>query len=134
MTSSPESNELWSEDNMSLEVLCDPPTAEMDKLDDNDPPSESKDPLFVLETIFPVFVSSWERETGICSICRNQVEGPCVNCQCDAETTAWECTLMWGECGHAFHTHCIQRWLKTREVCPLDNRPWVDKKEWNKLV
>ncbi|CCW62566.1 unnamed protein product [Phytomonas sp. EM1] len=134
MSSSREAHELWTEDNASLPATGDLPTTEMGKPDSNDDQGESNGPLFVLETFFPVFVSSWELETGICSICRNQVEGPCVNCQCDAETTAWECTMMWGKCGHAFHTHCIQRWLKTRQVCPLDNRPWVDKKEWNKSV
>ena len=25
---------------------------------------------------------------------------------------------------HAFHLHCINRWLKSRNVCPLDNREW----------
>jgi len=40
----------------------------------------------------------------------------------------YQCVSVLGECGHVYHLHCIEKWLKTRNVCPLDNKTWVYKK------
>ncbi|EGV64608.1 putative hyperosmotic protein 21, partial [Yamadazyma tenuis ATCC 10573] len=71
---------------------------------------------------------SWDIVVDNCAICRNHLMEPCIDCQGNLQDKTEECKAAWGQCNHAFHTHCITRWLKTRQVCPLDSTEWVFQK------
>ncbi|UVC50131.1 RING-box protein 1a [Theileria orientalis] len=87
-------------------------------------------PKFKVKKWSAVAVWSWQISVDNCAICRNHIMDLCIECQAtntqDSQTITDDegCTISWGACGHAFHLHCISRWLKTRHVCPLDNTQW----------
>ncbi|ABN68413.1 Skp1 Cullin-F-box ubiquitin protein ligase (SCF) subunit [Scheffersomyces stipitis CBS 6054] len=72
---------------------------------------------------------SWDIQIENCAICRNHLMEPCIECQPNSMNNGQEeCIAAWGVCNHAFHLHCIKRWLKTRNACPLDNTEWTYQK------
>jgi RING-box protein 1 len=72
---------------------------------------------------------SWDLLVDTCAICRNLIMEPCIECQ--SAKTSEVCEPACGACNHAYHLHCITRWLQTRNVCPLDNKRWEFRKYGN---
>lgn len=72
---------------------------------------------------------SWNVYNDECPMCKTPIGDKCIECQAEgvARGILNECVSAWGECNHAYHLHCIDRWLKggSDRGCPLDRKAWV---------
>ncbi|POW14804.1 hypothetical protein PSTT_02736 [Puccinia striiformis] len=65
-----------------------------------------------------------EDDKDLCGICRVAFGGCCPDCKVPGE----DCPLIWGECTHIFHMHCLLEWIaqeSSKQSCPMDRWPWV---------
>ena len=97
-------------------------------------------------------IAQWRWDTGstepddadgegdVCGICRVPYEGCCPSCKMpgdDCPLSEWQSlfsrsvsltrALVWGECSHVFHMHCLLKWIGTaasKGQCPMDRRAW----------
>eukprot|EP01118_Nematostelium_gracile_P008829 TRINITY_DN2940_c0_g1_i1.p1 TRINITY_DN2940_c0_g1~~TRINITY_DN2940_c0_g1_i1.p1 ORF type:complete len:134 (+),score=28.60 TRINITY_DN2940_c0_g1_i1:72-473(+) len=82
-------------------------------------------PRFEVKKWQAVTLWLWDIAIENCAICKERIQELCIDCQANQiGETCKECTVAWGACNHAFHFHCISRWLRQRDVCPLDNKTW----------
>ncbi|XP_037937824.1 RING-box protein 1-like [Teleopsis dalmanni] len=79
---------------------------------------------FTVEMWKPCAAWAWDVPTDTCAICRNPISEVCIECQASQNYYKADCVTATGECNHVYHYHCISRWLKTRNVCPLDSKRW----------
>ncbi|CAO2633525.1 Anaphase-promoting complex subunit 11 [Lemmus lemmus] len=48
----------------------------------------------------------WVANDENCGICRMAFNGCCPDCKVPGN----DCPLVWGQCSHCFHMHCILKW------------------------
>nr|XP_054755915.1 anaphase-promoting complex subunit 11-like [Lytechinus pictus] len=65
----------------------------------------------------------WIANDDNCGICRTAFDGCCPDCKMPGD----DCPLVWGQCSHVFHMHCILKWLNSQQVhqlCPMCRQEW----------
>lgn len=71
----------------------------------------------------------WIANDDNCGICRMAFDGCCPDCKMPGD----DCPIVWGQCSHVFHMHCILKWLNSQPIhqqCPMCRQEWKFKEWW----
>jgi len=93
-----------------------------------EPLSVSTEPKFIKVTVeswSPVAIYAPEVTDLECHICRSNLTEVCATCIQVKNIETQRCPISKGDCNHAFHQHCIRKWLTNGDgVCPVDKTTW----------
>jgi E3 ubiquitin-protein ligase RBX1 len=92
--------------------------------------TDPEPPLAQLRKWCPVAVWTYRIDNqDQCPICLSALEDVCIECRVDAAAKD-ACVQALGACNHAYHAHCINKYLRSKEgdgalpACPLCRLPW----------
>lgn len=73
-------------------------------------------------------MGTWKFNTGgdECTICKSPFVESCILCAQSSSSVEMVCKVSRGKCGHAFHKHCIDKFLSSSKamICPICATPY----------